>query len=102
MKIPTEPVNWNLVTEEVSITEHPDFRIPRNDWGVVAAYTDPDTAEYFPEDRSGWIPEAEGKSMADFWDFEAGQFRDDMPMKFHGISTLIQQKWVREEDLLII
>jgi len=85
---------------EVSITEHPDFYKCRNDWGVIRAYWcpgyyDEHTDEYIddhdvPEDRSGYMPEHDGKSLADFWDDEAGEFKPDTPVELIGVKTFMK------------
>lgn len=74
--------------QEKSIEEHPNFRTPRKDWRVHRAYTDRETGEAIPEDRTNWRPEEDGKCIADFWDFEKKMMRDDSPMA--GISTFLE------------
>jgi len=94
-------------TEELSIIHHPGFNKPRYDWGVVAAYTESIYEEdgvgwyydrdripigeiYHPEDRSRWKPEYDGKSMADFFDYEKGEFKEDSPLRFMPTMFLSQ------------
>ena len=85
--------------EQVSITEHPDFHKPKNDWRVIPERWKfehdewdqiiPGTGVSIPEDRSQWIPEEDGKSMADFWDYDKEQFKDDSPFPA-GITTFLK------------
>ena len=90
--------------EEVSVTLHPDFTKPRDDWGVIPAHTteeywDADDvhwpAEQVPENRSRWKPEYDGKSMSDFWDHERGEFMEDSPCGIQGITTFLRPVMTR-------
>ncbi len=79
------------------ITEHPQFHTPRNDWRVIPARKieshfngDYDVEGYeIPEDRSKWKPEEDGKCLADFWDFERGEFKPDAPLCLAGVKTFL-------------
>lgn len=72
----------------VSIVEHPEFHVPKFDWGVISAWVDPETGEEIPEDRSGWRREWDGKSMADFWD--GSRFVWDGPQSMQGVTTYLK------------
>ena len=99
MQAPTMIITHSI--EEVPISEHPEYGKPRNDWGVIPAHTEEAHEEIgthgglvwieerlIPEDRSGWIPEWEGKSMGDLIE----QFPNDMRNPFLGIKFFLRPK----------
>ena len=91
----------NLYTELISfpITQHPCFKIPRYDWGVIRGhrveiedYSGKSVGWYeIPEDRSNWRPEWDGKSMEDFWDYEKNDWKDECPKQLKGIKWFLSQ-----------
>lgn len=93
----------NARIEESSITEHPEFNVKRNDWGVRHAYwidasydldgNEISPAEFVPEDRSKYRPDLDGMAMADMWDNEKGDWRITPP-GMEGITTFLRPKLV--------
>ena len=76
---------------EVSIELHPSFRKPRFDWGVKRGEYNDDTDEFDPDDRSGYMPEHDGKAWCDFWDFEKKEWRPDFPLfkSMQGVTSFL-------------
>ena len=93
-------------TVDKSITDHPNFYKPQYDWGVIPAsyheaYEDCDGVWHeegtIPEDRSGWRQDLEGKSMADLWDYEKGEFTPDA-RQLGGITTYLTTEITETES----
>jgi len=87
--------------EEVLISEHPNFHEARNDWGVIPAhfeavewdeYGESIRQEWVPENRIGYRPELDGKSLADMWDAKKEDWAIQPPgMK--GITSFLRPKY---------
>lgn len=99
---------WTLSAsiEEVSISEHPSFQEARNDWGVIPAHFEtiewdewgePVRQEWVPENRAGYRPEFDGKSLADMWDAEKQDWAIQPP-GMNGITSFLRPKysWANE------
>jgi len=91
----------SVVLEEASITEHPKFREVRNDWGVIPAhfenvewdeYGEPIIRQWVTENRDGHRPELDGKSLADMWDAEKGDWAIQPP-GMEGITSFLRPKY---------
>jgi len=91
----------SVVIEEVSITEHPKFREVRNDWGVIPArfetvewdeYGESIIRQWVTENRDGYRPELDGKSLADMWDAEKGDWAIQPP-GMEGITSFLRPKY---------
>ena len=83
--------------EEVSISQHPSFHEVRNDWGVIPAHfetvewDESVRQEWVPENRAGYRPELDGKSLADMWDAEKEEWAIQPP-GMEGITSFLRPK----------
>lgn len=71
-----------LQTVEKPITEHPLFNVQRVDWGVIPQFeivNEDGETEVIPEDRTNYRPDMDGLSMADMWDDELQNWRENFP-----------------------